>query len=590
MWQPTQRTIGDILKESINQYAIPPFQRAYKWGEEEAIDLIEDLRSYPETGEEFLFLGNFILEKPKDGKIYIIDGQQRLTTIMLLLVACRTHAIKLNLPELATKIQENLAFTNKYRAKGDIRNRLIASKSIRELFEHIAKSDWNGEFPTSINGKPIKRQVNKLKPIYNFFLGEVSKLKGEEALGDFLKAIDLSFVVQITIDKRTEALTIFERTNARGRDLDVADLLKNFLFAEEVKGVEELWEQIVENSGSTTLRMLKHFYVSKKGYILKPELYRELKKYGENVGAQKLSDELLAFSNFYVATRKADNSSTQQYFGEIKFDAISTMQDRLQEITASLQALREFKVVQFCPLAFAAVQCALKTGTDQRTAEAKALVRLFKAFEKHHFINNAICNRVGNEVEKLYADFCKSYADSTDFIKTTQKLIAELKHKDKLASEDEFISRFKELSYPDSLGLIAYIFDRFNSCGVDTEQGPKIFDPDPVLKRRNYNIEHFMPQKPEGAPKNKPTPEWVNNIGNLMPLYFKTNGKLQNKSPDEKVSLLKDEFSNEVQRLPFVREFVVKYGEKTSSWNEKHVQERAIELAKTAYNKIWKID
>jgi hypothetical protein len=75
-----------------------------------------------------------------------------------------------------------------------------------------------------------------------------------------------------------------------------------------------------------------------------------------------------------------------------------------------------------------------------------------------------------------------------------------------------------------------------------------------------------------------------------MPLYFKTNGKLQNKSPDEKVALLKDEFSNEVQRLPFVREFVVKYGKTTSAWNEKCVQERAIELAKTAYNKIWKID
>ena len=64
MWQPTIRTIGDILRESINQYAIPPFQRAYKWGEEEAIELVEDLKSFPEAGEEYLFLGNFILEKP----------------------------------------------------------------------------------------------------------------------------------------------------------------------------------------------------------------------------------------------------------------------------------------------------------------------------------------------------------------------------------------------------------------------------------------------------------------------------------------------------------------------------------------------
>jgi uncharacterized protein with ParB-like and HNH nuclease domain len=239
MWQPTIRTIGDILRESINQYAIPPFQRAYKWGEEEAIELVEDLKSFPEAGEEYLFLGNFILEKPKDGNIFIIDGQQRLTTIILLLVACRERAKKLNLEGLATKIQEKLAVTNQYRSSGDLRVRLIASKSIRDIFDVMTKSGWNGKFPSS----PFKRQVNKLKPVYDYFFGEVPKLKTEAALGDFVMAIDLSYVVQITIEKRTEALNIFERTNARGRDLDVADLLKNYLFAEEVKGVEERWDQ-----------------------------------------------------------------------------------------------------------------------------------------------------------------------------------------------------------------------------------------------------------------------------------------------------------------------------------------------------------
>jgi len=99
-----------------------------------------------------------------------------------------------------------------------------------------------------------------------------------------------------------------------------------------------------------------------------------------------------------------------------------------------------------------------------------------------------------------------------------------------------------------------------------------------------------MPQNPDGVPKDKPTDEWVNNIGNLLPLYFKTNGKLQNKSPDEKMKLLKGEFSKEVQRLPFVREFVEKYSDSALAWNEKQVQSRAVDLAKTAYQKIWKID
>jgi hypothetical protein len=56
------------------------------------------------------------------------------------------------------------------------------------------------------------------------------------------------------------------------------------------------------------------------------------------------------------------------------------------------------------------------------------------------------------------------------------------------------------------------------------------------------------------------------------------------------MKLLKGEFSKEVQRLPFVREFVEKYSDSALAWNEKQVQSRAVDLAKTAYQKIWKID
>ena len=56
------------------------------------------------------------------------------------------------------------------------------------------------------------------------------------------------------------------------------------------------------------------------------------------------------------------------------------------------------------------------------------------------------------------------------------------------------------------------------------------------------------------------------------------------------MKLLKGEFSKEVQRLPFIREFVEKYGDSASAWDEKQVQARAVDLAKIAYQKIWKID
>ncbi len=76
----------------------------------------------------------------------------------------------------------------------------------------------------------MKRQINRIKPIYDYFY---SKIQGfdQTKLSKFLDTIYRSYVVRIDIKDEIEALSIFERTNARGLDLEVSDLLKNHLFA-----------------------------------------------------------------------------------------------------------------------------------------------------------------------------------------------------------------------------------------------------------------------------------------------------------------------------------------------------------------------
>jgi uncharacterized protein with ParB-like and HNH nuclease domain len=65
MFNPVPARVEDILN-SPTQFAIPIYQREYKWGKEEALELIEDLESYMDTEGENLFLGNLIFEKTKD--------------------------------------------------------------------------------------------------------------------------------------------------------------------------------------------------------------------------------------------------------------------------------------------------------------------------------------------------------------------------------------------------------------------------------------------------------------------------------------------------------------------------------------------
>lgn len=434
----------------------------------------------------------------------------------------------------------------------------------------------------------MKRQANRLKPIYDYFLGELSALDKEQ-LGNFLRAIYDSFVIRIDIESEVDALSIFERTNARGMELEISDLLKNYLFSEKVEGIEDRWAQVVENSGGTILRMLKQFYISKKGYILKPQLYRKLKDYAREIGPQRLTQELVEFSQFFRVARDPSEHDTKAFFEERELSEISAYQDRYQQINAALEALREFGVVQFIPPAYAAIESLIRHGGKVKPGAAKTLIRLFEAFEKYHFINNAICDRVGHEVERLYADFCKEFTGPKDFVQTTDSLIDALK--EKLAKEEEFVASFTDLSYaPDAVSFISYIFDRFNNFGLNPGQWVRIYNPDRKLLRRNQNIEHILPQKPDAELKVKNgTLDALDNIGNLLAISYKTNSRLGNDSPAKKIERLKGELRKEVQNLALIDEFIAKYSVDAPTWDDAKISKRAKDMAIKAYRETWKI-
>jgi hypothetical protein len=111
MFNPVPTRLEDIFN-SPTQFAIPIYQREYKWGKEESLELIEDLESYKDAANDNLFLGNLICEKSKDQKTFVVDGQQRLTTLFLLLIACRMRSKELGLVKLEPKIQEKITFMN----------------------------------------------------------------------------------------------------------------------------------------------------------------------------------------------------------------------------------------------------------------------------------------------------------------------------------------------------------------------------------------------------------------------------------------------------------------------------------------------
>ena len=218
MINPEKKTIENILNSKRTTLSVPTYQRSFDWGKEELQEFIDDLYTASKDKQKTLFLGNFIFDVSDEEEIKIVDGQQRLTTISLAFIALRDIAGKLNNIDLKNEIQQYISNYSTLRKKNDVKFK--TSNNIREIYEFIAHPNWNGEFPNLIDKKSVKKQKNKVKPIYDYIKNEFKKYNTEEITNLTNSLLD-TYVVVINVDSQEDMFAIFERTNAIGLDLNI---------------------------------------------------------------------------------------------------------------------------------------------------------------------------------------------------------------------------------------------------------------------------------------------------------------------------------------------------------------------------------
>jgi hypothetical protein len=334
--------------------------------------------------------------------------------------------------------------------------------------------------------------------------------------------------------------------------------------------------------------MLKYFYISKKGTVLKKELFRKLKELTREDGTVELLNDLEDFSAFYKILRCGSKAELKSYFEDKGLVELARVEYRYEAIHSSIEALRLFKITQFYPLLYSAVSSLIRDGLRENSDAAKDLVKLTSLLENYHFINNMVCERVGNEVEKPYAKLAAEFSKE-GFSIVFQRAVKFFK--ETKAKGEEFIPRFEDTWYtaPDTIPQLMYIFDRFSNEGVALENRIRLFNPE-QLKKRNHNIEHVYPQNPSSELLKKlPKPENIDNIGNLLGISFRVNSKLQNKSPVEKIELLKGPFARDIQNHVYVQDFVGTYESSADYWDDALIAKRAKSMAKKAYEKVWPV-
>jgi len=592
MITPTKQRIETIFKDSKINFIVPTYQRTFDWGKSETLELLNDLNEIDSGTDSDLFLGNFIFDSSNKNEYKIVDGQQRMTTISILLIALREHAKKLNESALANELQGLIANYSKVYNRNDIK--LKVSRNIYDIYSHIAKFEWDGSFIQKLGKTPITRQVKKIKPVYTA-IEEYIHAFNFERLQKFSLALFNSYVIVINVENDQDVFKIFERTNARGLDLNIGDLLKNHIFSHSITKYEESWAEIVENSGGNIGRMLKYFWVSRKGYIQQSNLYRCIKEYAQeleptnkSLSVEKFIAELLGFSKYFAAIQVDSNEQFKIWLFDNNCDEIANNQDYLARIWRVFQALKLFRITQAYPVIFSLLKLYFKINQNP-----KKLFTILEAIERYHFVNNIIVGRIGNEVEKFYAELASTIFNSKkeDWDKIIVDILNDLAKKK--ASRNEFIANFEDnTNYSlKNIILINYIYDRLNNFDLNKKQPLKgaqyieIFTPQLGASKRNYNIEHILSQD-EKKNYSAEDAETIDDIGNLLIIPRHTNSGFGNKSPKDKYELMESD-KKYIGHLRYLETFLKNYKNELQSWDIVKIRNRSKKIAEDSYDIIW---
>ena len=239
--------ICGLLKE---RYSIEYYQREYRWEEKHITDLLEDLteKFLNSEGKDHYFLGSIIINKENSQQQFIIDGQQRLTSLTLLLIYIyRTLEDQKAPQEEIDKIDKLIYSKEGFNLNVDTRN---------ECMEALRR---RGDFDPEGAPESIANIVECYNTIKNEFLGHLAgdpntpsdELdRAAEALPKFAEwLIERVYLVQITAHSGTDAYTIFETMNDRGVNLAPAEMLKGYLLTNspEIRrqGLNKTWKDLI---------------------------------------------------------------------------------------------------------------------------------------------------------------------------------------------------------------------------------------------------------------------------------------------------------------------------------------------------------
>ncbi len=320
-----QKTVRQLFEDKKSDFLIPDYQRPYAWSENECLTLWEDIFSFAfpdndknkfNSDNDEYFLGPIVTFKNDDGKMEIIDGQQRLTTLMLFLRAF--YAKYGNMQDEESKatretIEKCIWKTNEFGKPNMNALKIdseVATDNDKDEFLGILKS---GDAPNTMKSNYAVNYrffQNKIDEFLNSFPGYFSYLP--------IRILNNCILLPIEAESQDTALRIFSTLNDRGLPLSDADIFKAQFykyysakgekdsFIKKWKGLEELCEKIFHPISGTPMDELftRYMYFERAKMGIKGSTTEALRKFYEKDSYKLLKNDsilenLIVLANFW---------------------------------------------------------------------------------------------------------------------------------------------------------------------------------------------------------------------------------------------------------------------------------------------------
>lgn len=463
-------------------YRVPRFQRDYSWGEEEWDDLWQDIQgTVKEGGEPAHYMGYLVLQSADDKLFDVIDGQQRLTTISIVVLAGLRQLQRLILegrdPERTRQRLEGLRQT--YIGYLDPVTLVPRSKLSLNRNNDTYYQTYLVPLAGSLPQRGLKASEHNLRKAFEWFDRRIREyVKAETDPGMVVAQLidrmsDRLFFTVITVTDELNAYKVFETLNARGVRLSATDLLKNYLFSvlhrdgqheHELRALDDRWEQIVGRLGAESFPdFLRVHWISRRSFVRQAELFKTIRAHIKERGAVfQLLSGMEADMDTYLALTSPDASNWPP-------------KDR-----EHAGMLRMFSVRQPFPLLMAA-----KRSLDDAGFEA-----LLRAVVAISFRYNVIGNLQTSEQERTY--HAEADRISTGEHKTLGQILDGLRTI--YPADEAFRAAFAEKSIGTTQARNRRVV-RYILCRLEHQESGADLD----FLSDTLSVEHICPTNPEGG-------------------------------------------------------------------------------------------